>query len=265
VSDEGTLEELWYLQQMHQEWAKGKLFQRATVPRATPEMMDAFWADGWRHFGEDFFRDKYSLEGSRLQKIIPLRVEVARFTPRRDQRRLLKRSERLEVTMRPTSLTAEHEELFKRHATRFSQNVPPSLEHFVSKSPEESICLNMTCEVRRAGQLLAASFVDIGARSLSSVYGIFDPAERALGLGNMTLLMELRFARMLQKRYLYTGYGHTVPSASEYKKRLNGTEYYNWAGQWRPLEALDLDELPEHPYEHHDIPDELLEPSEDEP
>lgn len=264
MNDKNALEELWYVQRMHTEWARGKLFQRAQVPRATPEMMDAFWADGWRHFKDEFFRDKYSLEGLRLQKIIPLRVNIERFKPRRDQRRLLKRSEGLEITMKPTALTEEHTELFARHSARFTENIPPSLEHFVASTSEAAPCLNMTCEVRRGAQLLAASFVDVGATALSSVYAIFDPVERALGLGNMTLLMELRFARMLDKRFLYTGYGHTVPSAYEYKKRLTGTEYYNWAGEWRSLEDLDLSELPVHPYEREDIPEELLgEPQEE--
>ena len=92
MNDLQAMEELWYLQQRQQEWSTGRLFQRAQLPRATPQVMDALWADGWRHFGPEFFRDKYSLDGSRLQKIIPLRVALARFSPRRDQRRTLKRS-----------------------------------------------------------------------------------------------------------------------------------------------------------------------------
>lgn len=264
MNDSQALEELWYLQRMHQEWASGKLFQRAKVPRATPEMLDAFWADGWRHFGEDFFRDKYSLEGLRLQKIIPLRINVQHFSPKKDQRRILKRSQDFEILIKPTILTEEHYQLFEKHTTRFTQNTPPSLTHFVSEKTQESPCPNMTCEVRSEGKLLAASFVDIGAQALSSVYAIFDPSEKNLSLGNMTLLMEIRFAIMLGKSYLYTGYGHAEPSAYAYKKRFKGTEYYNWAGTWRTLEELDLSELPIHPYEQQDIPEELLSTQEEE-
>ena len=258
MNDLQAMEELWYLQQRQQEWSTGRLFQRAQLPRATPQVMDALWADGWRHFGPEFFRDKYSLDGSRLQKIIPLRVALARFSPRRDQRRTLKRSESLEITVQPTQLTDEYRSLFARHSARFSENIPPSLEHFLGSKAEPSPCAQMSCEVRRDGQLLAVSFIDLGSEALSSVYAIFEPEERRLSLGNMTLLMELRFARMLGKRYLYTGYGHTVPSSYEYKKRFQGTEYYNWAGRWLPIEELDLDELPVHPYEREDIPPELL-------
>lgn len=260
-----ALEELWYLERREREWRQGKLFQRMTVERATPQVMDALWADGWRHFGVEFFRDKYSLEGLRLQKIIPLRVDVSRYQPKRDQRRALKRAERFQVTLQPTQLSDEHRALFERHCERFTNNRPPSLDHFLSDEPHATPCVGMMCEVRDEGRLLAVSFVDVGAEALSSVYAIFEPQEHKLSLGQLTLLMELRFVEATGRRYLYTGYGHIHESAYAYKKRLKGTEFYDWAGRWRPLEELDEAALPLHPFEREDIPPELLSEPSDEP
>jgi arginine-tRNA-protein transferase len=258
MSDQDAIESLWFTEQRFKEWNEGALFQRMRMSRATPMMMDALLADGWRHFGEEFFRDKYSVEGVRLQKIIPLRVDLSRYMPRRDQRRALKRAERLQVTVSPTRLTSEHHALFERHAERFERHRPSSLSQFFSEEPHCTPCPNMMCEVRDQERLLAVSFIDLGARSLSSVYAIFEPSEARLSLGNITLLMELRFAQMTGRQHLYTGYGHIGHSAYAYKKRFRGTEFYDWAGVWRPLEELDEDLLMNHPFEREDIPAELF-------
>ncbi len=248
----------WY----ERRWAhilRGGLSERFTLKVASPAIMDALWADGWRHFGPEFFKSLFDLNGRRLARVIPLRVDVARATPTRDQRRTLARCEGLEVRVRPAHITPEHEELFALHAERFSRNRPHSLTQFISSEVEVVPCPVAMCEVRdEGGRLLAASYFDIGEEALSSVYAFFEPTS-ALGLGTLTLLKELAYAQREGKRFVYTGYAHTTPSHYDYKKRLRGTEFFDGA-RWLPLESLDLSAFERHPFELTDIPLELLTP-----
>lgn len=74
--------------------------------------------------------------------------------------------------------------MFAAHVKRFTFNVPPSLESFLGDQPATLPCGNVTVAVFDAGRLVAASFLDLGKDSMSSVYGIFDPVESRRSLGS---------------------------------------------------------------------------------
>jgi arginine-tRNA-protein transferase len=151
-------EEWWMNHSARGDWARGRYFQRVELERSTPQMMDALWADGWRHFGTTFFRDYFNIHGKRLVRVLPLRIKLSDYRPRRDHRRLIKRNQELDVSFRPILLTPEHNDLFKRHAERFVENRPPSLYSFLSLSPVLVPCPSLMCEIREGEKLLAASF-----------------------------------------------------------------------------------------------------------
>ena len=251
-------EDWWMNHSARGDWARGRYFQRIELERSTPQMKDALWADGWRHFGTTFFRDYFNIHGQRLVRVLPLRIRLSDYRPKRDHRRLMKRNQDLDVSFRPILITPEHNELFKRHAKRFVENRPPSLYSFISLSPVLIPCASLMCEVRDGDRLLAVSFFDVGHEATSSIYAMFEPDASARGLGHYTLLCELQYALQQGKEYVYTGYAHKIPSYYDYKKRYRGTEFYDWRSRWRGLDELTDDLFPTHRYEISDIPEELL-------
>lgn len=255
-SHAARLTSAWYERRWAHILRGGLISERFTLKVASPAIMDALWADGWRHFGAEFFKSLFDLNGRRLARVIPLRVDVSHSALTRDQRRTLARCESLDVRVRPAHITPEHEELFTLHTARFTQNRPTSLTRFISAQVEVVPCPVAMCEVREGGRLIAASYFDIGHEALSSVYAFFDPTS-SLGLGTLTLLKELEYARREGKRFVYTGYAHLTPSHYDYKKRLHGTEFFDGA-RWSPLASLDLSTFERHPFELTDIPLELL-------
>jgi len=58
----------------------------------SPPQLDRLLADGWRHFGEHFFRYNIGFHDSELRRVLPLRVRVKDFTPSKSQRRILKKN-----------------------------------------------------------------------------------------------------------------------------------------------------------------------------
>lgn len=204
---------------------------------ATPQQMDAHWAEGWRHFGMLFFRYRTSSDTGSHCTVMPLRVDLERFSLSRSQKRILARNRDTRVVIRDASITPDKRKLFKSHRRRFRVNVPDSLSNFLSHRPASVPCLNQEICVYLGNRLAAVSFLDIGARATSAVYAMFDPEEHRRSLGIFTMLLAIQHSRTRGCRYYYTGYACREPSVYDYKKNFSGLEYYNWRGVWSPMPA----------------------------
>lgn len=201
---------------------------------APPGLMDHLWACGWRHFGATFFRYNRTVDADgRASAIMPLRIPLATFALSKSQRRTLGRNRDLQVAVLPAVVDDEREALFHKHRIRFTSNVPDSLRDFMaSPEPHHRPCRCVAVELRLDGRLLAVSYLDVDQISVSSVYAIFDPAESRRGLGILTLLEEIRWARAQGKRWLYPGYCTEEPGAYDYKKSFRPIERFDWKENW---------------------------------
>lgn len=190
--------------------------------------MDLLWSMGWRHFGTYFFSSTTSWSNGRTVNVLPLRIDLSKFSTNRSQRRALKRNSDLTLTIGPAMVDAEREALFQRHKARFKENVPDSLHDFLSFQPDRVPCEAKMCTVRDGERLLGTSYFDVGAEALSAVYAMFDPDETQRSLGVWMILKEIEYAKANGYRYLYTGYCYDQPSFYDYKRRFRGTEYLDW-------------------------------------
>ncbi len=205
------------------------------LAQAPPEQMDFLWALGWRHFGNYFFRYSASHTPGGFRMVMPLRVDLSKFAPSRSQRRALARNGDLRVVIRDTFIDEVKEGLFYRHRERFKENVPDSIYDFLCEEPAAEPCRNREICAYDGDRLLAASFLDIGGRSTSAVYAMFEPSESKRSLGVFTMLEAIRYSRELGCKYYYPGYAYREPSGYDYKKNFAGSEYYDWKEGWRPF------------------------------
>lgn len=197
------------------------------------EDMDRLWEAGWRHFGEWFFRYNVMDDGGSLKSITPLRIDLERFTPSKSQRRVLRRNAGLRCEFAPARPGQDAREMFQRHKTRFRENIPESLDVFLSATPATVPCTCLECRVHDGDRLVAVSYLDVGARAVSAVYGMFEPSESWRGLGTLTMLLEIEHARALGCRHYYPGYATREPGAYDYKKLFRALEVLDWeTGRW---------------------------------
>lgn len=196
----------------------------------TPAQLDALLAKGWRHFGNYFFRYNLGFLDLEIERVLPLRIRLADFTPSKSQRRVLRQNEDLDVMIEDISIDQKMEELFDRHKRRFKNNVPPTIYEFlpVGQTPSETKQLS----VRKNGELIAASFFDVGEATTSGVYAIFEPREQTRSLGIFTLLKEIEHAILTGNDFYYQGYAYESESFYDYKKRFRGTEVFDWQQSW---------------------------------
>jgi len=199
----------------------------------TPRQLDLLLANGWRHFGTHFFRYNLGVHEFEIRAVIPLRIRLADFCFSKSQRRILRKNANLTTALQPVRITPEKELLFDRHKTRFKFGIPDTIYDFISlQSPCETLEINACLNDR----IIAASFLDIGDNSVSSVYAMFEPAESARSLGIFTLLKEIEFALKHGKEFFYLGYCYDGESFYDYKKRFSATEMYDWQGNWKRFE-----------------------------
>ena len=201
---------------------------------ASPEEMDRFWAEGWRHFGMFFFRYQSAVHGNKLFTVLPLRLAVKRFTLTRSLKRVFAVNRDIKKLIRPASIDPQKEDLFLKHRRRFRENVPSSLDNFLSPVPDSVPCRNLELCIYLDDKLLGVTFLDIGQTATSAVYAIFDPSEAKRSLGILMMLYSIQFSREEGFRYYYPGYAYREPYSYDYKKRFIGLEYLDWNAGWKP-------------------------------
>ena len=221
--------------------------QQFFADRVTPDQLDTLLEHGWRHFGTHFFRYSYGFYELDVRRVIPLRIRLSNFSLTRSQRRTLNRNADLKIVIRPIEITAESKFLFDRHKLRFKSGVPDSIYDFLSHCPDTEPCLARELAVYGDDKLMAISYFDLGKRSTSGIYAMFDPDESARRLGIFTMLKEIEYSADSGKEYYYQGYAYEGESFYDYKKHFRGTEAFDWMGNWLPFEsqAPEVEELTE--------------------
>jgi arginine-tRNA-protein transferase len=201
---------------------------------ASPAEMDRYWAEGWRHFGIFFFRYRSSVHGNKLFTVLPLRLDISRFTLTRSLKRVISVNRDTSTLIRPAAVDKSKQTLFLKHRRRFKENVPGSLDNFLSPVPDSVPCQNLELCIYLRKKLLGVTFLDIGKAATSAVYAIFDPAEPKRSLGILMMLHSIQFSREKGYRYYYPGYAYREPFSYDYKKRFIGLEYLDWNKGWKP-------------------------------
>ncbi len=206
---------------------------------ASPRQMDRYWEEGWRHFGILFFRYRVVTHGSEVFSVLPVRLALARFALTRSQKRVLATNRDTTTRIGPTTVDRSKRALFLRHRERFKENIPNSLDNFLSPVPDAVPCRSLELCVYRDGALLGATFLDVGETATSAIYAIFEPAERRRSLGILMMLHTIQFSRDRGLAYYYPGYAYAEPSVYDYKKRFVGLEYLEWETGWHPVHRPD--------------------------
>lgn len=201
--------------------------------KVSSEQMDAMLEEGWRHFGTHFFRYNIAFHAGKICRVLPLRVRLNDFSFSKSQRRVLKKNQDLQAVVRSIEITEEKEILFERHKRRFKSGVPDSIRDFLSFDAANVPCEALEFCVYDNENLVAASFLDVGKASVSSIYAMFAPEEAARSLGILTMLLEIDFALRNGKSFYYQGYAYDANSFYDYKKRFRALEKFDWNGNWK--------------------------------
>jgi arginyl-tRNA--protein-N-Asp/Glu arginylyltransferase len=148
---------------------------------------------------------------------VSVRVSVADFAPRRDQRRIWARNRDLTTTLEPRGDSAEREALWGRYQAMVhgqSEPGPPP-----GREPDGGVEGGELHARDGSGRLVAVSIVDLFPDALSSVYCYWDPDLAERGLGTWMALAEIDHARRTGRAWWYLGYWVSGCGKMAYKAR----------------------------------------------
>lgn len=206
-----------------------------------PMVFDRFCEDGWCYWSDMLFRRNFWEWRGQPCRVMLLRIALRDFHFSKSQRKCLRQNADLHVIRRPLQITKEHEQLFERHAERFSHNRPHSMYGFFSSWSHVMPSFGGMIDVYKGKQLIASSFFHLGMRSVAGNYGIFEPEESRRSLGTFTMLLELAMAMEYpQWQYYYPGFVYDLPSEFDYKLNFNNLEHFDWWGNWYPIDRLPV-------------------------
>src|SRR3954447_23659451 len=149
-----------------------------------PDLYHDFMDAGFRRSGNVVYQPTCRA----CRRCLPLRVLVDSFRPNKSQRRCARRNADLIVAQNEPASSDEKYDLYRRYVTGWHGGAgDPELgdrreafETFLYESPVDSVELTYR---DAKNDLLAVGICDRSARSLSSVYFYFDPAQAYRGLG----------------------------------------------------------------------------------
>lgn len=204
------------------------------VEQITPDRLDKVLSHGYRRSGAFFYRTQCP-ECSACEA---LRLNVDAFQPSRSQRRVEKKGDaQLDVCIGPAIVDDLRVHLFNKHrrARGLDQGGPPAgqdeYRSFLMNSPCETIEFSFWLQ----SKLLAIAITDLGQNSFSAVYCFFDPWASNYSPGTYAILKQLRFAKQLERDWLYLGLYVAENRHLNYKARYRPHQRLV-DGRWRDFD-----------------------------
>jgi len=84
------------------------------------------------------------------------------------------------------------------------------------------------------GRLLSVAITDVVENALSAVYTFFDPDLAERGLGTLSLLKQIEWAKRDHRAHLYLGYWIQGHDKMDYKRRFRPLEAFD-GRSWQPM------------------------------
>jgi leucyl-tRNA---protein transferase len=214
-----------------------KLFTHLTGRRAT-SLHHLLSENGFRRSQNLIYRP--ACEGcSACQSV---RIVAGAFQPSQRFRRVLRNNADLSIEVRPTTVTSEQYDLFKRYLESrhagggMSQMSFVDYEYMVEDTPVQSILVEYRLREHPDQPLVAVALSDVMPDGLSMVYSFYDPDLAHRSLGTFLILDHIAQVRSADLDYVYLGYWVKDSPKMAYKAQFRPLEVQRGNLGWCTLE-----------------------------
>lgn len=226
-------EESLLLSSVHR-YISAMLMEACNIEWISPEELDEHLSMGWFRGRGILFKAGLICFDGKLQSTLNVRIPVHSFAPKKTHRKLLKRNrKRYRIIWGTPQYDESRNLIYREHSKRFKEYTYESIDDAYMMNGPERQFEEYECSVYCDDELVAISYVDVGARSMASIMCCFKEKNAGDSLGIYTMLEELEFARSLGLEYYYPGYVMDGSSAFDYKLSLAPVEWLTEDGNWR--------------------------------
>ncbi len=198
------------------------------ISRSNSDFNTAVIQRGWRRFGNYYF---YPICNG-CNECKSLRIDTESFKPSKSQRKAIKRNKNTHIVVQRPKVTTKHIDLYnKYHRWKAkkdnwrTKSISP--EDYYENFAEGAHNFGKEVLYYVDDALVGVDLIDIVDDGISAVYFFYDPDYAHLSLGTYSLLKQIDFAKMLNKRWIYLGYW------------VDGCKAFKYKSNFKPLEILD--------------------------
>jgi arginine-tRNA-protein transferase len=204
------------------------VYHQAMFTSIGDETMGMFFANGYRRNGNCI----YAMRCPDCNACVPIRIRPEKFTPNRNQRRVLRKNSDVSVGVAPLRMSRENLALLDKYLqNRFPQSRSTAEEYyggfFISAI---SRCFEI--RYRLGDRLIGVAIVDGSEKWLNAVYFYFDPEEEKRSPGTMNILNLVNFCTRHTVPLLYLGYYIEQVQSMRYKAAFRPHELL-LDGSWK--------------------------------
>lgn len=167
---------------------------------------------------------------------VSVRVPVRDFSPRRNQRRIIRSNLDVTLNIQPAEFSDEHYALYRRYTRQRHTDgeMARATEHEYMAFLASSWSDTRFVELRIKDQLLGVAVTDVASDGLSAVYTFFDPELAKRSPGTLAVLRQIDLAAHMHLPYLYLGYWIADSPKMSYKLGFRPIELWR-GGRWTLL------------------------------
>jgi len=208
--------------------------ERIEPASLTGAELDAYLARGYYRIGRSIITADYLVSDGELMSTIWTRLDLKGYRFRRSLRKIMAQNgKRYRTVVGEVSLDAAHVALYERYRASVKGHRARTLEDVLGGDEGRALFLTREIAIYLGDELVGFSWFDLGAESVESLIGVYDPSEKKHGLGFWSLLLEIAYAQGLGLRYHYAGYVLSGPSCMDYKRRVGELEHLDpRTGRW---------------------------------
>ncbi len=202
---------------------------------------DRLLAGGWFRSKSIVYKSDLVCVEDRISSVRHIRYCLEKFSFKKAHRKLLRRNdERFTVHFGPVNVSRRAEELYKMQKARFKGFIHSKLSDIVFPDTPDIGFKIFTVYVYDNGELVAASYFDVGAKSAASLICVYNSNYSCYSLGIYTMLKEIEYLRQNGYKYYYPGYVLDRPSCFDYKLSLGECQWRGNDGRWlKKLRSVD--------------------------
>ncbi len=160
---------------------------------------------------------------------VPVRVRCSDFTPRRTDRRNIKRNRDLTVGYQRARYSRNYFELYRRYLSArhpgggMDEPEPEDFERFLLNPWGDTVFIECYLD----SSLIGVAVTDATPNGLSAVYTFFDPDQHVRALGRFLILQQIKLCSTMSLPYLYLGYWVDGCRKMQYKTDFRPQEHFD--------------------------------------